>query len=371
MKILHVIKTVAVGGAELHVLRISRQLVARGHQVRVACLREHVPDTPSLRPEFEAAGVRVIDLSRTAGGLQRGPSTIVPLLRTFGPDLVHSHLPRADLAAAIGVWRIPTPWVVTIHGNYQEQWRGRALLPIYDRLWRRADAVLCVSEAVRDWVVRGRGIPAARTRVVANGVEPEIYATPRRNVRDALGLNREPVVGTLGRLERSKGHDVLIRSLSILRQQVPDARLLIAGPDPWGYGAHLRTLTDQLGLREYVKFVGFQSDVPSFLHALDVFAFPSRSEGFGQVVIETMAAGRPVVAVDAAPFREIVTHGRTGLLVRPEDPARLADGLRDVLRDPIGAGEMARAGQQAVRERFTAAMMTDGVERVYSEVVSP
>jgi glycosyltransferase involved in cell wall biosynthesis len=91
--------------------------------------------------------------------------------------------------------------------------------------------------------------------------------------------------------------------------KVPNASLLIAGHAPWGYGPTLQALITELGLGERVQLVGFQDDVPAFLSGVDVFAFASRAEGFGQVLLEAMAAGRPVVASKLAPHTEIVVDG--------------------------------------------------------------
>jgi glycosyltransferase involved in cell wall biosynthesis len=152
-------------------------------------------------------------------------------------------------------------------------------------------------------------------------------------------------------------------------EHTPTACLLIAGHDPWGYGKDLQVLIDELRLTERVRLVGFQSDVPSFLHALDVFAFASRSEGFGQVVIEAMAAGKPVVASKIPPLTEIVADDETGLLVEPEKPQAFAKGLSWLLNRPEEQRLMGIRGQQRVMRLFSAEkMMTDTVS-VYQELV--
>ena len=179
--------------------------------------------------------------------------------------------------------------------------------------------MLCISHAVREWLV-GRGVPPDKARVIHYGIEPEKFSESRVNLREQWGLNDNAVIGSIGRLEPRKGHDLLIQAMPELCKRVPSARLLIAGHDPWGYGATLRRLIDRLGLGEKVRLVGFQNDVVSFLSALDVFAFASSSEGFGQVLVEAMATGKPVVASRIPPLTEIVVDGETGLLVEPENP---------------------------------------------------
>ncbi|MGQ0571158.1 MAG: glycosyltransferase, partial [Armatimonadota bacterium] len=258
MRILHLIKTVSTGGAELHLLRLCRRLKADGIDVVVACLREAVPGTRSLRPDFERGGIRVIDLE-TAGGRGFLLAWALPrLLRDEHPDILHTHLPRADLAGAFGRWRVPVPWVVTVHGIYETHWSGRHLLPVFDRLWRRADALICTSEAVRTWLVGSRGLPSAKACVVHHGIETEVFREAGTDFRAAWGLDGRPIIGTVGRMEPGKGHDVLIRGMAEVVRDVPEALLLIAGPDPWGYRVRLEALVGSLNLNGHVRFVGFQ-----------------------------------------------------------------------------------------------------------------
>jgi Glycosyltransferase len=155
------------------------------------------------------------------------------------------------------------------------------------------------------------GLLPERVCVVYYGIEPERWISPTKDLRSEWGFFRKPVVGTIGRLEPRKGHDILIQAMPSIVQQFPQTILLIAGHDPWGYRQVLERMVAQLGMNDHVHFLGFQDDVLSFMHAIDVFAFASRSEGFGQVVIEAMAAGKPVVVSRIAPLTEIVVDGKT------------------------------------------------------------
>ena len=141
--------------------------------------------------------------------------------------------------------------------------------------------------------------------------------------------------------------------------RVPSARLLIAGHDPWGYGETLRRLIDRLGLGEKVRLVGFQSDIGAFLSAIDVFAFATQSEGFGQVVIEAMAAGKPVVASKIAPLTEIIREGETGLLIEPDEVQAFAQAITWLFTHPDQAQEMGKRGQERVKNHFSAGKMAD------------
>jgi glycosyltransferase involved in cell wall biosynthesis len=205
--------------------------------------------------------------------------------------------------------------------------------------------------------------------VVHYGIEPEKFSVPAVNLREKLGLNKNAVVGSIGRLEPRKGHDLLIQAMRELCIRVPSARLLIAGHDPWGYGATLRGLIDRLGLGEKVRLVGFQTDVVSFLNALDVFAFASNSEGFGQVLVEAMAAGKPVVANEVPPLTEIVVNQETGLLVETGNPTLFADALYRLLSNRVDQQQMGARGRERVEKFFNAKKMADQTLALYGELL--
>ena len=150
-------------------------------------------------------------------------------------------------------------------------------------------------------------------------------------------------------------------------ESVPDVKLLIAGSDPKGYGRVLGSLVRELALQDNVTLVGLQSDIPSFMHALDVFAFASLAEGFGQVLIEAMATRRAVVAANITPLSEIVADGETGLLVEPSAKA-FAGALLELLNDPEKRARMGKKGEQRVRARFSAAKMAEETMAVYRSV---
>jgi glycosyltransferase involved in cell wall biosynthesis len=152
----------------------------------------------------------------------------------------------------------------------------------------------------------------------------------------------------------------------ILRH-VPHAQLLIAGHDPWGYGAELRRLIQTANLGDQVRLVGFQSDVASFLDALDVFAFATSSEGFGQVLVEAMAAGKPAAASRVAPLTEIAVHGESALLVEP-DPGAFADALIRLAREPLVRERLARRARERVQGYFTAERMAAETFSLYQEL---
>jgi glycosyltransferase involved in cell wall biosynthesis len=373
MKILHVINTLAVGGAELHLLTLCRGLRPYALDMTVAFGRESIGDSRSLRSDFEQCGVRTIRVGAERRYDPSFPVRILRVLRSERPDILHSHLPRADLAAgAAGLVTRSQPWIVSVHGMHdaRDTWSGRPWMPLVRRVWAGADRVIAISEAVKSWLVREQAIPAARVSVIHYGVDLARFASAIRDLREAWGLNDEPVVGSIGRLDPRKGHERLIRAMVAVHRRVPRAILVIAGHDPGGYRNALEQLVGDLGLQGTVRFVGFQSDVPAFLATVDVFAFASDSEGFGQVVVEAMAAAKPVVAIRMAPLTEIVADGESGILVSPRDPESLAEAMVRLLEDREEARRMGRRGRLRAEGLFSAETMSSRTAQLYRDILT-
>jgi glycosyltransferase involved in cell wall biosynthesis len=367
-KVLYMINSLSVGGAELHLLTLCRYLKRLGVETAVAYLKEGRGSRP-LRPDFEAAGIPVFYLGGEGVDFVRPWLQLHRLLKQEKPDILHTHLPRADLLGFLTrLSGFSSPWVCSVHDIHSKSWRGRWALPFFGSVWRRADKVIAISEAVKSWLVQGYRLESEKVQVVYYGIEPERWCSPSRDLRFEWKLAEKLLVGSVGRLESRKGHDLLIRAMPFIAQRFPQTMLLIAGHDPWGYGRVLESLVTQLGMEKHVRFLGFQDDIPSFLHAIDVFAFASRSEGFGQVVIEAMAAGKPVVVSRIAPLTEIVIDGETGFYAEPENPESFAEKILWLLSHREEAQNMGKRGQEVVKKRFSAETMAFAVLAIYQEV---
>jgi glycosyltransferase involved in cell wall biosynthesis len=371
MKILHLINTLSAGGAELHLLALCQRLQKMGAVVMVACLREQVKDSRSLYPDFAQAGIRVINLEADSRYDGRCILRLVRLLKKEQPHIVHTHLPRADFAGAIGHLLYPSiRWICSVHDIYSQSWSGYWTLPLFRHLWRRADGLIAISQAVKDWLVGEWSLPPEKVRVIHYGIEAQRFGLRQTELRSATDRREERVIGSLARLEPRKGHEHLIRAMPQILQQVPTALLQIAGHDPWGYGQVLEAMIAELELARRVQLLGFQADVPAFLRSLDVFALASHSEGFGQVIIEAMAAGKPVIASKIPPLTEIILDGDTGLLVEPQNPKAFAHAIGWLLRHHQEAKRMGRRGQERVHSCFSAERMTAETLSWYHELLA-
>jgi glycosyltransferase involved in cell wall biosynthesis len=361
VKVLHVITTLATGGAELHLLNLARGLKSDGYDVSIAYLHDELVASRPLGPHFAQAGIKVHQLHGRHRLDLRPLLRLIRLIRHERPDVLHSHLARADLlAAAAGLRQQQLTVISTVHGIYRERWFGRAAQPWLRLAYKRADAVICVSYAVRTWLVNELGVDANRTHVVRHGVDASAFAPAKPQ-----GPRQErQVIGAAGRLDPIKGFQHLLEAFALLAPGFPKLQLRIAGYDA-GYGPALRALAQRAGVAKSVEFVGFQPDMPEFLRSLDIFVMPSLSEGLGQTALEAMATGLPVVASSVPALAEIIAPGQTGILVPPANPQALADGIRQLLASPAQAAAIGRRARDRVISSFTPAFMVQGVKDAY------
>ncbi len=289
------------------------------------------------------------------------------VLRASRPDLVHVNdaifVNRPAIAAA---WLAGIPAVCHV--------RSLGRLSAWDRRWARTLAgCICISQ----WVaadLAGQGITVPRSRVIYDGLDLATYADlpDRATARRTLRLPQEvPVVAVLGRLVPWKGQDLFLRAMRRVADALPGVVGVIAGePESFSleFGPALRGLAAELGLAETVRFTGFVRDPRILLAATDLLAHTSVSaEPFGLVMLEAMAAGRPVVATAEGGGPEIVADGVTGYLYRPRDVAALTEAILKVLTDPA-ASRMAAAGQARVAEMFSLEQFVAGMTQFYREL---
>jgi glycosyltransferase involved in cell wall biosynthesis len=179
-----------------------------------------------------------------------------------------------------------------------------------------------------------------------------------------LGFGEDdPVLVVLARLEPQKGHRVLLEAMPLILQEHPNARLVCLSDG--ALRAELEELVATNGLTSHVRFVGRQPEVRDWLALADVTVLPSFHEGLPLAVIESLAAGRPVVAtaVDGTP--EVVRDGKTGLTVPAGDPGRLAEAVNRTLGDPLRARAMAQAGRELVLREFSLEKLIQSTQNLY------
>lgn len=363
MHILHVYKDYApvVGGIENHIGQLARGQVAAGHEVTVL-----VTAAGRRADDQVVDGVRLLRAGRLATFASTPLSLdLVGSLRRLRPDLTHLHIPYpVGEAAWLAVGR--QPMVATYHSDVVRQRAlGTLWAPGLRRVLAQAARVLATSP---NYVESSPFLRAVRAKVTVLplGIDIAPYAAlDRATARAKYG--ERPTLVFVGRLRYYKGLGVLLAALA----RVPEAQLLVAGSGP--LGESLRTEAVALGLADRIQWLGDvpESDKPTLLAAGDVFVLPAvaRSEAFGLVLLEAMAAGLPLVTTELGTGTSwLNVHGETGLVVPPQDPSALAAALTQLLGDAGRRAAMGEAGRRRVAAEFTEARMVARVLAIYDEV---
>ena len=292
---------------------------------------------------------------------------LIGFLRGCGATVLCCHGYKADLFGLLAARRLGIPAVGVSRGWTTENRRVRLYEAIDRRVLRWMDRVVCVSEGQAE-KVRHSGVNPAKISVIHNAIRTDRFTKPSPEVRASLTrLFPQPprlLVGAAGRLSPEKGFDVLVAAAASLVRAVPEAGFVL-----FGEGARRQALTEQVraaGLAEHFVLPGFRRDLDELLPAFDVFALPSHTEGLPNVVLESFAAGVPVVATAVGGTPELVEDGVSGRLVPPGDAragqwVALAAQQRERPSLCGGGGTSARADRLYVR----------GTERTVSTIVSP
>jgi glycosyltransferase involved in cell wall biosynthesis len=337
--------------AELVPLGVEAHLVlpARGPQVQryeALGVTVHVAALAPLRREVSPGAVASLPARVLRAALEvRG------LARRVGATLIHTNM-EVLLEGGLAARALGIPHVMHYRGNTLDE--PRLVFDALTATWTAlADHIYCISRATADvFERRGRG---AKIEVLYNPLAVAAFASAERSdaVRASLGASgRGPLVGTVGRLHPRKDIETFVRAAAVVAARVPDARFVVVGaaevPVEIEYERRLVALIAQLGLAGRVTLAGARRDIPAVMKALDVFALTSRHEGFGRVVAEAMAAGRPVVVAREGAPPELVEEDRYGLCATPADPADFAEKILGVLARPAASAAMAaRAAERA------------------------
>ncbi len=371
MNILYITNTLHKGGTEVHLLLLASGLQAMGVTCEVAFLRSKViGGSVDLRDDFDKAGIRTHYLRCESSYDLRIGIRLNRLLGKRKWDVLHSHLPRADGAAALCKLVNPEQiWISTLHHPYDNAYSAAVMIPAMAPMWRMADGIIAVSEPVRQWSIQRLGVLPDAVRTIVHGIDIDANADASKRMTDVPSKRKRYCIGTIGRYEARKGHETLIRAMPDILRRFPEAELKIAGHDPWGYGESLKDLITKLNLENHVQLVGFVRDKHAFFSGIDVFAFASLSEGFGIVVLEAMAAGKPPVVSNISPLNTIITPGVSGLVAESQEPEGFAKAIISLFQDEHYLWRMGSEGVKRVAAEFSTAKMIERTFQYYLDVL--
>lgn len=362
IRVLHIIHSMAMGGME----RVVADLIRFSDRAR---FEMHVLGLQKLGPNAD----RVADCAALHCAVRMPrwsliwPEALASQIRQIAPDVVHTHGQiwcKASLAARLA--RVPRI-VHTDHGRPPgpEPWTLRML---ERRAARRVDAIVAVSKSLADQLRTTYGASAG-LRVVINGVDTDLHA-PRPDdgsVHAELGVTTDtPLIGSVGRLDPIKGHDVMVDAFAALlaRWSSPPAPVLVLV----GYGTEhdaLRVRAERLGIASQIRWLGWRDDVSRLHAAFTIFTQSSRSEGTSISLLEAMSAGLCPVVTDVGGNAHVVGPALRHRLVPSESPGSLAEAWRSALLNPKRRTDDGATARRRIESEFGLRAMVRAYENLY------
>ena len=373
IKILFVIGQLGYGGAERQLYELASMLPKSRFEAMVCVLGGPGP----LLAELQAAGIRVTCLGKRRGLWSDATMALVRMIRRERPAIVHSYLFSANWRSLLAARGMRVPIVISSVRNVDihPRWYPRVIERMLSYL---TDVVIANAEAVKDYVARDHWTPAHRIHVIHNGVSTARFAssapaapthsaeTARESAR-AAGA-RGPTVAVLASLTPKKDHFTFLDAAALVGQRMPNARFHIVGDGPLR-GAILARVRE-LGLEGRVRLEGETDDIPGMLAGVDVSVLTSLKEGCSNAVLESMVAGKPVVATDVGGNRELIVDGVTGYLAPAGDARAVADRVLTLLSNPALAARMGTAARERATAEFSVEHMVAKTTALYERFLN-
>ena len=365
LRVLFVIDELDIGGTEQQILELARRIDRTRFEPMVCCFRHG-----TKARELEALGVRVLHEPKN---LKADPGLIVRLARRMRQeriDLVQTYLWTANTWARLAARMAGIRHVVASERNV-DIWEEPYKRVIGRWLARSTDRIIANSEAVRQYLIERGRLSPDKVVTVYNGVNFDRFrSTCDTSIRRAeIGLPEGAVLaGVVARVEPAKDHATLLQALALISRRLPQLHLVVVGGG--SEVGRLKASARELGIGEHVHFTGPRADAAEWLQSRDISVLSSVKEGLSNTVLESMAAGRAMVATDVGGNAEVIVEGETGFLVPPRDPAAFGEALARLALSPDLMARFGRAGRKRVHTVFSVSRMVARTEALYLELAA-
>jgi glycosyltransferase involved in cell wall biosynthesis len=359
MKILHIISSGGMYGAEAVILNLSRILNQGPHTSTLGVFS----NSPSPNLQLHKTGTREgieSNLIPCAGQLDRSVFTSIRnLAHQTNADIVHAHGYKADIYAFLALRKSAIPLVSTCHTWYDNDLAVK-LYGMADRFVLRSYAAVVAVSAEVEQQLLNSGVTREKIHLVRNGIDLRPFDNPSPSLRESP---TPLIVGLIGRLAPEKGVDIFIQAAQRVLAELPSTRFVIIGDGP--DRDKLQSLIDELHIDSNVTLLGRRDDMPSVYASLDLMVSSSRQEGLPIALLEGMASRRPIIATSVGDVPTVIRNNATGILVPPANIDALATAIITLLKESTLREHLGSAARKLIEDDFSAARMTADYLRVY------
>ncbi len=366
INILHVISKLPIGGVENQLL-LTLKKYDRSKLNPIVC---SLLDKGEIGKEIEEAGIEVISLNKLK---HRFDPTIVKdlyrIIKKRDIKIVRTHQYHANLYGRLGAWLAKAPCIIASVHNVYTRDRKLHRRMINRFLSRVSDKVVAVSETVKHDILKYDGLSEDKVTVIYNGIDTARFSHINGNIiRKELKVPFDvPIIGTIGRLTFQKGIKYLIEAVSLVKKRFSKIILIIVGDGP--IKDELQNYANTLDLNENVIFTGFRRDIPALLAAMDIFVLPSLWEGLPNALIEAMASGKPVIATDILPIREIMNSEKVGILIPPQNSNAIADSIEFLFHNKDLAETMGNNARERAFSDFNIQTTVNRYTKLFEKIL--
>ncbi|MCB0727748.1 MAG: glycosyltransferase family 4 protein [Ignavibacteriae bacterium] len=372
IKIVHVLSNLSLGGAQVLVFDILKNLIKKNDlELSVITI-----DSGEYKEKYENAGIRVYDLNEKGLINPKIYFKMKKLLLEIKPDIVHTHLNKADFYGRIAAKQTGVKVIFSTCHNYSSHHKGADInkKSMFDRIddvvisYSKSN-LIAISEIVKKYLVNRNRRYEKNTELIYNGlnVDKEKYILNEDellNLRNEYNyLKSDFIISILGRLDIQKGHDFFIRSVKEFLTENKNVKVLILGDGK--LRNDIEKLISDSNLSEQIRLIGFQQDTERFIEMSDLICVPSLWEGFGLVIIEAMIKGKLVLASNTGGIPEIIEDNVNGFLFETADKKDLIKNLDYIYENRNDLDEIRKNAVETVKSKFDIAANSEKYYRLY------
>ena len=349
------------GGGEVWMFTVMKELAERSYNVTLICK----PDAEIIK-YAKKESIEVLPI-RIAGDFD--PFTVSQLTKIYKKrktDIVIANVGKDIRLAGLAAKCVSGVSVIALHQVDRELKNNLRYRFTYNSL---ADMIVVNSFATKNTLLKSAPwLASEKIIVVYHGIDYEKYsASNTKDIRMEFGLSRQDlIIGFVGRLSVQKGIKYMLDAFKLVLEKFKDVHLVIAGTGE--LEGMIKEFRVKANLEKNIHLLGFRKDIPDLMRTFDIFLLPSLWEGFGIVLIEALASGKPIVASDASSITEIVEDGRNGILVPPKSAEAISVALAKLISEPDLRITFCIEGQKIVHEKFTIIRMINDYEKIFNQL---